>query len=176
MNLSFSTNRWGDISLESFIDIAREYKFQGIEIHDISEVTTEQASEINHKLLENKVKISCIDMVSDIAGDNVDASVKEFMQCVELCITLHTPYIRIKASSPNEENVVKFIEKALPIAEKNNIVILVETVGIYSDTSKLIGLLNSLHAIILRHFGICTIPTANIKNHLKLRLKTLVRT
>ena len=143
MNLSFSTNRWGDISLESFIDIAREYKFQGIEIHDISEVTTEQASEINHKLLENKVKISCIDMVSDIAGDNVDASVKEFMQCVELCITLHTPYIRIKASSPNEENVVKFIEKALPIAEKNNIVILVETVGIYSDTSKLIGLLNS---------------------------------
>ena len=62
MNLSFSTNRWENISLESFIDIAREYKFQGIEIHNINEVTTEQASEINHKLLENKVKISCIDI------------------------------------------------------------------------------------------------------------------
>ena len=142
MNLSFSTNRWGDISLESFIDIAREYKFQGIEIHDINEVTTEQASEINHKLLENKIKISCIDMVSDISGD-VDISFKEFLSCVELCITLHTPYIRIKSASENEENVFKFVEKALPVAEKNNIVILVETVGIYADTSKLIELLNS---------------------------------
>ncbi|MBQ7953920.1 MAG: AMP-binding protein, partial [Clostridia bacterium] len=142
MNLSFSTNRWGDISLESFIDIAREYKFQGIEIHDINEVTAEQASEINHKLLENKVKISCIDMISDVSGD-VDASFSEFLSCVELCITLHTPYIRIKAASDNEENVFKFIEKALPVAEKNNIVILVETVGIYADTSKLIELLNS---------------------------------
>ncbi len=142
MNLSFSTNRWGDISLESFIDIAREYKFQGIEIHDINEVTAEQASEINHKLLENKVKISCIDMISDVSGD-VDASFNEFLNCVELCITLHTPYIRIKSASDNEENVFKFVEKALPVAEKNNIVILVETVGIYADTSKLIELLNS---------------------------------
>ena len=142
MNLSFSTNRWGDISLESFIDIAREYKFSGIEIHDINEVTTEQASEINHKLLENKIKISCIDMVSDISGD-VDTSFKEFLNCVELCITLHTPYIRIKSASENKENVVNFVEKALPVAEKNNIVLLVETVGIYADTSKLIELLNS---------------------------------
>ncbi len=143
MNLSFSTNRWNDISLENFIDIANEYKFQGIEIHDINEVTTEQASEINHKLLENKIKISCIDMISDISGDNIEETIKEFMQCVELCITLHTPYIRIKAASSNENNVLKFIEKALPVAEKNNVVMLVETVGIYADTSKLIELLNN---------------------------------
>jgi len=142
MNLSFSTNRWDDISLESFIDIAKEYKFQGIEIHDINEVTAEQASEINHKLLENKVKISCIDMISDVSGD-VDASFSEFLNCVELCITLHTPYIRIKSASDNEENVFNFVKKALPVAEKNNIVILVETVGMYADTSKLIELLNS---------------------------------
>ena len=142
MNLSFSTNRWDNISLESFIDIAKEYKFRGIEIHNINEVTTEQASEINHKLLENKVKISCIDMVSDVAGD-VEESFKEFLSCVEFCISLHTPYVRIKAASDNEENVVKFIKKALPVAEKNNIVILVETVGMYANTTKLIELLNS---------------------------------
>ncbi len=143
MNLSFSTNRWNDISLEGFIDIAKEYKFQGIEIHDINEVTAEQASEINHKLMENKIKISCIDMTSDISSDDIDSSFKEFLNCVELCITLHTPYIRVKSYTENEENVVKFVEKALPVAEKNNIVILVETVGMYADTSKLIELLNS---------------------------------
>ncbi len=142
MNLSFSTNRWGDISLESFIDIAKEYKFQGIEIHDINEVTTEQASEINHKLLENKIKISCIDMISDICGDT-ETAFKEYLNCVDLCVTLHTPYIRIKASTDNEENAYNFVNKALTVAEKNNIVILVETVGIYADTSKLIDFLNS---------------------------------
>ena len=67
MKLSFSTNRWSGSALDEFIDIAKEYKFRGIEIHNINEVTTEQASEINHKLLENKVKISCIDMVSDVS-------------------------------------------------------------------------------------------------------------
>ena len=142
MNLSFSTNRWGNISLESFIDIASEYKFQGIEIHDIKEVTTEKASEINHKLLESKIKIACIDMVSDISGD-IEKAFDEFAKCIDLCITLHTPYIRIKASSNNEENIYAFVNKALPVAEKNNIIILVETVGIYADTSKLIDLLNS---------------------------------
>ncbi len=142
MNLSFSTNRWGDISLENFIDIAEEYKFQGIEIHNINEVTTEQASEINHKLLESKIKISCIDMVADIS-DATDDAFAEFLKCVELCITLHTPYIRIKASTDNKENIFEFVKKALPVAEKNNLVILVETVGIYADTSKLIELLNS---------------------------------
>ncbi len=142
MNLSFSTNRWENISLEDFIDIAVEYKFQGIEIHNINEVTPEHASEINHKLMESKVKISCIDMVSDISGD-VETSFKEFLNCVEMCITLHTPYIRVKAMTGNEEYVVEFIKKAITFAEKNNIVILVETVGMYADTSKLLELLNS---------------------------------
>ena len=35
MKLSFSTNRWESCSFDDFIRIAREYKFNGIEIHSI---------------------------------------------------------------------------------------------------------------------------------------------
>ena len=35
MKLSFSTNRWESCSFDDFIRIAREYKFNGIEIHNI---------------------------------------------------------------------------------------------------------------------------------------------
>ena len=38
MNLSFSTNRWESYGFDDFIRIAREYKFNGIEIHDIDAV------------------------------------------------------------------------------------------------------------------------------------------
>ena len=38
MNLSFSTNRWNGVELNDFIDIAKEYRFQGIEIHNIKEI------------------------------------------------------------------------------------------------------------------------------------------
>ena len=55
MKLSFSTNRWQNYTFEDFIDIAKEYKFNGIEIHDISGFAPEKLSAIYHKLIENKL-------------------------------------------------------------------------------------------------------------------------
>ena len=40
MKLSFSTNRWNNFSFDQFIDIAGEYRFNGIEIHDVHAVLT----------------------------------------------------------------------------------------------------------------------------------------
>ncbi len=139
MNLSFSTNRWNGVELNEFIDIAKEYKFSGIEIHNINEIK-DNPRDVYHRLLENRISISCIDMTCDISADE-DAAINEFKACAEFCNALHSKYIRVKASG-EEENVISFLEKILPEAEKNGIVILVETVGIYADTTKLRELLN----------------------------------
>ncbi len=139
MNLSFSTNRWNGVELNEFIDIAKEYRFRGIEIHNIKEIK-DNPRDVYHRLIENKISISCIDMTCDISL-NIEEAFAEFEACVEFCNILHSKYIRVKASG-GEENVISFIEKALPVAEKNNLVILVETVGIYADTHKLRELLN----------------------------------
>ncbi|MBE7016206.1 MAG: AMP-dependent synthetase, partial [Ruminococcaceae bacterium] len=140
MNLSFSTNRWDGVELNDFIDIAKEYKFRGIEIHDVTKVK-QSTNEVYHKLIENKLSISCIDMVSDISS-NFDDAFAEFTKCIDFCKALRTKYIRIKASD-NEDGAIEFIKKALPVAEENGVILLVETVGIYADTKRLAELLNS---------------------------------
>ena len=141
MKLSFSTNRWNSVALDEFIDIACEYKFKGIEIHNVDEV--KNVSDLYHKLLEHSLKISCIDMVSDISGNDINSAIEEFNKCVEICSMLHTPYIRLKAYTDNEQNVRSFIEQTVQAAQSKGIVMLVETVGIYADTKRLAELLNS---------------------------------
>ena len=140
MNLSFSTNKWNDFNLSEFIELACEYKFQGIEIHDVSKLKDTDIKSAYHKLAEHKIKVSCIDMNCDISKDAENAR-KEFNHCIEVASALKVPYIRLKSSA--EEGVFEFIQGILPEAEKNNIVLLIETAGIYSDTNKLRDLLIS---------------------------------
>ena len=52
-------------------------------------------------------------------------------------------YVRIKATQDNEEKAAQFIDYALNIAENNGVVLLIETVGVYSDTAKLRSFLNN---------------------------------
>ncbi len=138
MNLSFSTNRWKNVELDEFIKIAKEYKFSGIEIHDVKEI--KGFSETYYMLIENGLKIPCIDMVSDISDDTA-AALAELDACIDACLALHTDKIRIKAVK-SLENAKKFVLKALPKAENRGIILLVETVGLFSDTKKLSDFLN----------------------------------
>ena len=140
MNLSFSTNKWNDFELADFFEIAKEYKFNGIEIHDVSKMKDLDIKSAYHKMTESKIKIPCIDMVSDISKDSENAG-KEFEKCLEVAKALNTSYIRLKASS--EDGVSEFIRGILPKAEEKGIVLLVETAGIYADTEKLRELLIS---------------------------------
>ena len=138
MNLSFSTNRWKNVGLGKFIKIAKEYKFSGIEIHDTNEI--KGFSETYHMLIENGIKIPCIDMVSDIS-ENSEKAVLELETCIDACNALHTKFIRIKALK-SEEGARDFVKKALTKAEERGVVLLVETVGVFSDTKKLADFLN----------------------------------
>ena len=87
MNLSFSTNKWNDFELADFFDIANEYKFNGIEIHDVSKMKDLDVKSAYHKMTESKIKIPCIDMVSDISKDSENAG-KEFEKCLEVAKAL----------------------------------------------------------------------------------------
>ncbi|MBR4720337.1 MAG: AMP-binding protein [Clostridia bacterium] len=138
MNLSFSTNRWKNVELDEFIKIAKEYKFSGIEIHDTNEI--KGYSETYHMLVENGLKIPCIDMVSDISETGTKALL-ELESCIDAAIALHTKHIRIKALK-DVSGAREFVKNALPKAEKSGIILLVETVGVFSGTKDLADFLN----------------------------------
>ncbi len=138
MNLSFSTNKWNNLKLSDFFEIAKQYKFKGIEIHGLEDMVDENVTDIYHKLIEYNISVACIDVVNDISTDT-DKAFDEFTKCLDVCEKLRIPYLRIKASS--EQNVRAFIDKALPVAKAAKKVLLIETMGVYADTAKLRELL-----------------------------------
>ncbi len=140
MKLSFSTNKWNDITLSEFFDLAGEYKFDGIEIHDVSKLKETDLKDAPWRMIESGVKISCIDMVKDISKEKDEAKA-ELIRCLEAAEILKAPYIRLKALS--EKGVEEFLRENLSLAEEKGVVLLIETAGVYADTSKLRDLLTN---------------------------------
>ncbi len=140
MKLSFSTNRWNEYAFDEFIDIAAEYKFSGIEIHDIKPLFDPsqpgKLTAVYRRLKEHRLEISCIDMVSDISAD-IKAAEEELQLCLEAAKRLQCPRIRLKAVAGTEEQAAAFLKLVLPKVEETGIHLLIETVGLYADTAKL---------------------------------------
>ena len=154
MKLSFSTKGWHNSSFEDFCDIARDLKFEGIELHNIhNRLFTDKngafhdytAAATLRKLYEMKLSIPCIDSICDCGKeDEKEETLKEIRACINIAKNLKIPCIRVRAV--NGENPEKCIEDilgtVLPEAENAGITILVETSGVFSDTAKLRELLN----------------------------------
>ena len=143
MKLSFSTNRWFDYTFEQFIDIAGEYRFQGIEIHDVHAVfdvnEPGKITALYRRIMEKRLEISCIDLVSDIVSSKNEA-LDELALVLDAAKRLHAPYVRVKTACDGDDTpaaVQEFLREALPMAEKNGTTLLVETVGVFADTAKL---------------------------------------
>ena len=157
MKLSFSTKGWHNNSFEDFCDIAKDLKFAGIELHNIyGPMFTDKdgafhdytARSTVRKLYEKGLSLPCIDTICNPADRNTwDENVKEITACIEIAENLHIPYVRIRAiGNENPEAITDamadFISAVLPLAEEKNVVLLVETSGIYSDTARLRELLD----------------------------------
>jgi len=157
MKLSFSTKGWHNSSFEDFCEIAKDLKFKGIELHNIhNPLFTDKdgafhdytAAATVRNLYEMKLSLPCIDTVCDPADvSKREESIEEIKACIEIAKNLKIPNVRIRAcgmEKPEEktEIMADIISEVLPIAEENNVTLLVETSGIYCDTSRLRDLLD----------------------------------
>ena len=84
MKLSFSTKGWHDNSFPEFCDIAKELKFDGIELHNVyNRLFTDKngafhdytAAATRRHLFEMGLSIPCIDTIAD------PANAKEIEKC-----------------------------------------------------------------------------------------------
>ncbi len=154
MKLSFSTKGWHNSTFEDFCEIAKEVKFQGIELHNIhNRLFTDKdgafhdytAAKTVRKLYEKKLSIPCIDTICNLADT---ASKKEIIDeittCLEIASNLHIPYVRLKAyGEENYDFIKQVIAEVLEKAEAKQRVLLLETSGIFANTSNLCTLLDS---------------------------------
>ncbi|MDR2903789.1 MAG: TIM barrel protein, partial [Clostridiales bacterium] len=161
MKIAFSTlacpnTRWQDI-----LAMAADTGYDGIEIRglgkDIFAVRatpfTESEIEITAKDLKAlKLNISCFSSECSLKYVDRRAQHKEELtQYILLAGRLGTPFIRILADEHAEPDgevddlaIVDQLKELAPIAEENNVTLLVETNGVYCDTSRLRRLLENI--------------------------------
>ena len=157
MKLAFSTDYWKGFSWAEYCAIAKEMQFSGIEIHDIDEavfkapgaIFSERGASVARQLANMGISIPCLDTVFNMAdasaeGENL-AILDRYLFTAKGC---HAPYVRLYAKAidgvSDEEAdgaVITFLEKAIPMAKKQGIVLVIETSGLYADTGRLAKIL-----------------------------------
>ena len=151
MKLSFSTKGWHDARFEDFFDIAQELKFEGIELHNIhNRLFTDKdgafhdyaAAATLRKLYEKNLQLTCIDAVCDVSDKSAyDDTMTEIKSCIEIAKNLKIPYVRLRAEKEYSEEIFSAVETLLkniiPQAEENGVTLLLETSGMFADTSVL---------------------------------------
>lgn len=151
MKLCFSTKGWYDLSFESFCDKAEELGYEGIELHNVNNklFLEKDGAFYGHKvqstlrmLYDKKISIPCIDCLYNVASKESPSSFfEEINKCIDIANSLHIPYVRIKGVKKSDEdsieNVKEYISQILGKFEESNLILLIESCGIFSKSNDL---------------------------------------
>lgn len=157
MKLSFSNNGW-DLSFKELLEFASKYKVPGIEIHDPHQACFKEENPFGSKNVErtkamlgdHQLSISCIDVIANIADNKKEIkAISEILNAIKIASKVGCSYVRIRAFKISfgmddqiDEQVIEIVKKVLPRAKEKNVTILIESMGVYSDTNRLKNILD----------------------------------
>ena len=151
MNLSFSTRGWNSLSWEEQVRDAEEMGFQGIEPYNIQVFPSlsgrggafhaYRQNETLRDLRKNRLQIPCFDTCIDLSLPMEEPEKAEYL--FRSASAMKVPYVAFCALRDDEETVRCNLEKLLVLARAEEVCILVKTVGIYANTSRLRELMDS---------------------------------
>ena len=154
MKIAFSTLGCPDFSWPDIYTMATDLGFDGIEIRglgkDIFSVnakpfTEGQLDETLKKLKSLHLEIPCLSSGCCLKfTEKAEENYQEILQYIKLAARLGTPYVRILADleplpcgEVDDKAVLAQLKRLAPVAAANNVTLLVETNGVYADTSRL---------------------------------------
>lgn len=163
MKISFSTLACPDYSWTDIYSMAKDLRFDGIEVRGLGEdifavkarpFTDSQIPLTVKKLNELGLEIPCLASGCALKfKENHNQNIVEITQYIVLAQKLGTPYIRILGDSDPEENsevddnyVADVLHTLGMIAEGFGVTLLVETNGVYADTKRLRTLLDTVNS------------------------------
>ena len=151
MKLSYKTNAWPGLSWNEHCNLAEKMELDGIELcympDEASQIMNDahEKQEFLRRQSEKLLETSCITV--DISGSDsgeLQNALKNAAACIELAKLLRSPYVCLDMSfdsEADEARLVSIIGVLLPKAESEEIVLLIETKGIYAATGRLTGIL-----------------------------------
>ena len=152
MKLAFSTKFHKDRGFDDFLRVADELRYQGIEIHDFrdpmfsgrtSPFNPDMASVTKRKLINEKKSIVCINSNCNAANTS-EENFEKLRSAVSVASNINVPYVKVHVDGGDDayDKAVEFIGEAIKLGEKSNVIIVVETTGIFADTTRLCDLMN----------------------------------
>ncbi len=148
MKLAFSIQNYTHYAWNELCNAASEANLTGIELYDVnSPVLTgkqspgnpELAASARRALVRQNLSIPLIETVGDFTDP---AFISELRTAIELAENLGISSVGIHSANADLDVCAQVLGTFLSIAEPKNISLLVESSGIYSDTTKLRDLLN----------------------------------
>lgn len=161
LKISFSTLACPEWSWSDIYSIAKDFKFNGIEVRGIgNEIFSikekpfidEKLPQTIQKLKELGLEIPCLSSGACLKDtEKFSDAEKEIIAYAKLAQQLNTPYVRVLADNnyrPEDEIddnvIIDALKKLVPVAEEYNVTLLVETNGVYSDTARLANILDKV--------------------------------
>ena len=146
MKLAFSTKNWKGYSWSDFCCAAQDIGFKGIEIHDVEDeifnakngpLHPDNTPSVRRKLKNMGLEISAVDYVGDFSDFD------KISNCINAAKILSSDYIKMTYTG-NAENevIINLLKPAVELAEKENVILLIETTGIFASTKRLCEVLN----------------------------------
>ncbi|MCL1796553.1 MAG: TIM barrel protein, partial [Clostridia bacterium] len=162
MKIAFSTLACPDWSWQDIMSAAKDFGFDGIEVrglnNDIFAVraqpfTEAELPETLRKLQAMRLSIPCY--ASDACLKHSDRAlecVEEITEYLKLAAKTDTPFVRVLGDDGiapgvvpvDDRHIITVLRTLAPIAESHGVALLVETNGVFSDTSRLFHLLEQV--------------------------------
>ncbi len=150
MKLVFSTKY---VKRSSFLDLCRfahDYGYAGIEIYDAlkerkmhhdSILRSERVADSKRKLLNRGLSVSALTYPTPV--ESPEATAEEILKYVELARSASVESVIFRMEEETSPQVLEEkMSAAVAVAEKADIQILFETVGVLSDTTRVIDIIN----------------------------------
>ena len=163
VKIAFSTLACPDWAWSDIYSMAKDFKFDGIELRGLGNeifsvkakpFTDEQLPATVEKLRSLNLEIPCISSGACLKfKDRFAEAENEVTEYARLANKLGASYIRILADlapapdgEVDDDYIVDSLKKLVPIAEENNVTLLVETNGVYCDTARLARVLDKVRS------------------------------
>ena len=161
VKIGFSTLACPEWSWTDIYSMAKDFKFDGIEIRGLgNEIFSVKAQPFTEAQLPNTIaklqslglEIPCLSSGACLKfKDKYQEAEDEIKAYAQLASKLGASYIRIlgdlepaPGSDVDDDYIIETLKKLVPIAEEYNVTLLVETNGVYSDTARLAKVLDSV--------------------------------
>jgi Acyl-CoA synthetases (AMP-forming)/AMP-acid ligases II len=161
MKIAFSTLGCPEWTWTEIYSMAHDLEYNGIEIRGLGEeITATRAQPFLPGEIERttadlqrlNLSIPCFSSNCVLsAPDGQKEAIAEIVEYINLAAKVGAPYIRVLADrnpapegDVRDETVIEILKKLAPLAEARKVTLLVETNGVYADTSRLAGLLEAV--------------------------------